>query len=62
MQFFCSEEDSTTKGRQSTNQKLAISHMSTLGQNRDVPQEKFTVICQLWQSTERQKEPGKQRL
>lgn len=33
--------------------------MSTLGQNRDVPQEKFAVICKPWQPTERQKQEGK---
>lgn len=37
MQLFCSEEENTIKGRQTTTQQLAISHMSTLGQHRDIP-------------------------
>lgn len=33
MQLFCSEEENTIKGRQTTTQPLAISHKSTLGRN-----------------------------
>lgn len=33
--------------------------MSTLGQNRDVPQEKFAVTCKPWQPIERQNQEGK---
>lgn len=55
MQLFCSEEEDTIQGRQTTSQQLAINHMSTLGQNRDDPQEKFiTVICKAWQPAERE--------
>ena len=56
-QLFCSEEEDTIQGRQTTSHQLAINHMSTLGQNRDVPQEKFiTVICKPWQPAERERE------
>lgn len=63
MQLFCSEEENTNKGRTLTS-NWPCSHMSTLGQNRDVPQEKFTVICKPWQPTEtkkqkKNKKPGK---
>ena len=55
MQLFCSEEEDTLQGKQTTSQRLAINHMSTLGQSRDVPREKFTVICKQWQPTEKER-------
>lgn len=55
MQLFCSEEEDALQGRQTTSQRLAINHMSTLGQRRDVPREKFTVICKPWQPTEKER-------
>lgn len=58
MQLFCSEEEDTIQARQTTSHQLAINHMSTLRQNRGVPQEKFiTVICKPWQLAEREREP-----
>lgn len=37
MQLFCSEKEDTIQGKQTTDQQLAISRVSMLGQSRDVP-------------------------